>query len=202
MRRLLVTGGAGFIGANFVRHWLHAQPRDRVVVLDALTYAGNRANLAPVEARRALPLRARRHLRRAPLVEALLRDGQASIRSCTSPPRSHVDRSIHGPGRLHPTPTSLGTHALLEAAAHVWLKERARAGHRFHHVSTDEVYGSLRPDDAPFTETHALRAELALLGEQGRGRPPGARLPPHLRAAHHDQQLLEQLRAAASFPRS
>ena len=107
MRRLLVTGGAGFIGANFVHHWLAHHPGDPIVVLDTLTYAGNLASL---------------------------------------------DRSIHGPDAFIDT-NVLGTHELLKAARQVWLEDGgAPPEARFHHVSTDEVYGSLGPDDAPFLE--------------------------------------------------
>ncbi len=106
---------------------------------------------------------------------------------------SHVDRSIAGPDAFVDT-NVIGTHALLKAARRVWLEERGGAPHRFHHVSTDEVYGSLGPKRSGVQRDHALCAELALFGEQGRLRSPGARLSPHLRPGDHDQQLLEQLR--------
>ncbi|HEX4388188.1 MAG TPA: dTDP-glucose 4,6-dehydratase [Steroidobacteraceae bacterium] len=149
MRRLLVTGGAGFIGANFVLHWLHAQPHDRVVVLDALTYAGNRANLAAAEGDARYRFVHGDICSRA-AVEALLRaEGIDTVVHFAA--ESHVDRSIRDPDAFIRT-NVLGTQALLEAARTVWLKERALASHLFHHVSTDEVYGSLQPGDAPFTE--------------------------------------------------
>jgi dTDP-glucose 4,6-dehydratase len=149
MRRLLVTGGAGFIGANFVLHWLGAHPEDRVVVLDALTYAGKRANLAPAEGNDHYRFVHGDICARA-AVEALLRtEGIDTIVHCAA--ESHVDRSIVAPDAFIRT-NVLGTQRLLEAARTVWLKERAIAAHLFHHVSTDEVYGSLRPHDPPFTE--------------------------------------------------
>ena len=150
MRRLLVTGGAGFIGSNFVHHWLAAHPADRVVVLDALTYAGNHSNLASAEGRSTLRF-VRGDICDRALVEQLLRE--ESIDTLVHfAAESHVDRSIHGPDAFVRT-NVLGTHVLLEAARAVWLGERRSALHRFHHVSTDEVYGSLGPADPAFTET-------------------------------------------------
>ncbi len=144
---LLVTGGAGFIGANFVHYWRARHPEDAIVVLDALTYAGNRANLAGVEADFV-----HGDIRDTALVEQLLRDrGIATLVHFAA--ESHVDRSIHGPAAFVDT-NVLGTLSLLTAARSVW---RAGAGtpHRFHHVSTDEVYGSLGPTDPAFSETTA-----------------------------------------------
>ena len=149
MARLLVTGGAGFIGANFVRYWLQAHPGDRLVVLDALTYAGNPANLMPVMGRSELTF-VRGNICDTPLVEGLLRDeGIDTLVHFAA--ESHVDRSIHCPDAFIETNVQ-GTHALLQAARRVWLEEKTVATHRFHHVSTDEVYGSLGPDDPPFHE--------------------------------------------------
>jgi dTDP-glucose 4,6-dehydratase len=143
--RLLVTGGAGFIGSNFVEHWLSRHPGDRVVVLDALTYAGSRANLRGVE---QLPQYRFVHgdICERDRVQALLR-AEAIDTIVHFAAESHVDRSIAGPDVFIRT-NVLGTHALLEAARQVWLPGQQRAPHRFHHVSTDEVYGSL-PDAAP-----------------------------------------------------
>jgi dTDP-glucose 4,6-dehydratase len=150
MRRLLVTGGAGFIGSNFVHHVLRGSFADRLVVLDALTYAGNLANLAPVTADSRLRF-VRGDICDRPLVEGLLREeGIDTIVHFAA--ESHVDRSIAAPDVFVRT-NVLGTHTLLEAARVVWLDERAVTKHRFHHVSTDEVYGSLGPQDAPFTES-------------------------------------------------
>lgn len=149
MRRLLVTGGAGFIGANFVHYWLKEHPGDRLVVLDALTYAGNLVNLQPAKDRPELRFVCG-DICNTPLVEQLLRDEQLDT-IVHFAAESHVDRSIHGPDAFIET-NVVGTHSMLKAARKVWLEERAVPTHRFHHVSTDEVYGSLGPDDPPFTE--------------------------------------------------
>ena len=149
MKSLLVTGGAGFIGANFVHYWLARHPEERVVVLDALTYAGNLANLAPVRDNPRFRF-VQGNILDQPLVEELLRqEGVGTIVHFAA--ESHVDRSITGPDAFLET-NVLGTHALLKAAQKIWL---AGSGveHRFHHVSTDEVYGSLGPDDPPFRES-------------------------------------------------
>ena len=153
MRRLLVTGGAGFIGANFVQHWLSTHADTQVVVLDALTYAGNLASLAPVldDPRFAF---VHGDITTKGLVAQLLRERQLGTIVHLAA-ESHVDRSILGPDAFVTT-NVLGTHEMLKAARQVWLSEQAVPGpHRFHHVSTDEVYGSLGPDDAPFTEKTA-----------------------------------------------
>src|SRR4051812_30089201 len=149
MRRMLVTGGAGFIGSNFVHHWLRHHAGDRLLVLDALTYAGNRRSL---EAVASLPGFRFVHgnICDTNLAAALLRD--ESIDTIVHfAAESHVDRSITGPAAFIET-NVVGTHSLLEAARKVWLEERRGNKHRFHHVSTDEVYGSLGPDDPPFRE--------------------------------------------------
>mgnify|MGYP001765167452 CR=1 FL=1 len=147
MAELLVTGGAGFIGANFVRHSRERHPGVGIVVLDALTYAGNRANLDGVEA----VTFCHGDIRDAALVETLLRDhGIDTLVHFAA--ESHVDRSIHGPGAFIDTNVG-GTLALLQAARAVWLDSGSGRPHRFHHVSTDEVYGTLGPADPPFTET-------------------------------------------------
>ncbi len=145
MARLLVTGGAGFIGANFVRHWSAAHPGDTLTILDALTYAGNRANLDGVAAELVVG-----DIRDTALVETLLRD-RAINTLVHFAAESHVDRSILGPDAFIDT-NVLGTHSLLKAARTVWLGGSG-SSHRFHHVSTDEVYGSLSPTDPAFSET-------------------------------------------------
>jgi dTDP-glucose 4,6-dehydratase len=148
---LLVTGGAGFIGANFVQHWLATHPDDQVIVLDALTYAGNRASLAPVLDRRELRF-VHGDIRTPGLAEGLLREhGVTAVVHFAA--ESHVDRSIAGPDAFIETNIA-GTHVLLKAARVVWLEEGVGDGRvRFHHVSTDEVYGSLAPSDPPFNES-------------------------------------------------
>jgi dTDP-glucose 4,6-dehydratase len=147
--RLLVTGGAGFIGANFVHYWLSAHPGGRLVVLDALTYAGNLASLEPVKGHADLKF-VHGNICDTPLIERLLREeGIDTIVHFAA--ESHVDRSIHGPDAFIETNVQ-GTHSMLKAARQVWLEERSVARHRFHHVSTDEVYGSLGPQDPGFHE--------------------------------------------------
>jgi dTDP-glucose 4,6-dehydratase len=151
---ILVTGGAGFIGSNFVLDWLANAAAEPVINLDALTYAGNRANLAPLAGD------ARHQFVHGDIGDRALIDQLLA----THRPRavvhfaaeSHVDRSISGPGAFMKTNVD-GTFTLLEAARAHWatLAAADKAGFRFHHVSTDEVYGSLKPTDPPFTETNA-----------------------------------------------
>ena len=148
---ILVTGGAGFIGSNFVLDWL-AQSDEPVVTLDALTYAGNLENLA------ALDGDARHQFVKGDICDRALVDRLLA----THRPRallhfaaeSHVDRSISGPGAFMRTNIE-GTYTLLEATRAYWgaLTEAEKSAFRFHHVSTDEVYGSLTADDPPFAET-------------------------------------------------
>jgi dTDP-glucose 4,6-dehydratase len=147
---LLVTGGAGFIGANFVHYWLARHPGERIVVLDALTYAGNLASLESARGRPELAF-VRGDIGTPGLVARLLREHEISL-VVHFAAESHVDRSIVGPDPFIATNVT-GTHELLKAARQVWLDE-ARGGPdaRFHHISTDEVYGSLAPHDPPFTE--------------------------------------------------
>ena len=147
---LLVTGGAGFIGSNFVHYWLENHPEEKVVVLDALTYAGNGANLLPVENHANFEF-VHGDILDTPLVESLLFDeGIDTIVHFAA--ESHVDRSIHGPDAFLKTNIE-GTHSLLKAAKKVWLDGGLKS-HLFHHVSTDEVYGTLEPDAPAFTEQH------------------------------------------------
>jgi dTDP-glucose 4,6-dehydratase len=145
MANLLVTGGAGFIGSNFVRYWRNQHGSDTLVVLDALTYAGNKANLDGI---------ADIHF-----VHADIRDYDVVLTQLKEhridtlvhfAAESHVDRSIHGPDAFIDT-NIIGTHTLLKAAKAAWLDGGAKP-HRFHHVSTDEVYGSLGPTDPAFRE--------------------------------------------------
>jgi dTDP-glucose 4,6-dehydratase len=152
---LLVTGGAGFIGSNFVLDWFAAPETagESVVTLDALTYAGNPENLASLQGDARHTLVQGDICDRA-LVDRLL--AQHRPRAIVHfAAESHVDRSIHGPGAFMRTNVE-GTFTLLEAARAYWsgLEADAQAAFRFHHVSTDEVYGSLGPGDAAFTETH------------------------------------------------
>ena len=151
MKKLLVTGGAGFIGANFVHYWLDHYTDDRVVVLDALTYAGNLASLEPVAEDERFRF-VQGSIVDTETVTSLLRE-EAIDTIVHFAAESHVDRSIAGPGAFIDT-NVVGTHNLLQAARAVWLDDdNAPVQHRFHHVSTDEVYGSLGPDDAAFSES-------------------------------------------------
>ncbi len=149
MANLLVTGGAGFIGSNFVRYWLEEHPGDRLVVLDALTYAGNLASLEDVRTRSEFRF-VHGNVCDTALVERLLRE-EATDTIVHFAAESHVDRSIRGPDAFIET-NVVGTHSMLKAARKIWLEQRGVARHRFHHVSTDEVYGSLGPGDPPFHE--------------------------------------------------
>jgi dTDP-glucose 4,6-dehydratase len=157
MASLLVTGGAGFIGSNFVRHWRRRHPQDPIVVLDLLTYAGNRANLAGV-AEVALVVG---DIADEELVTRILarHDVDTIVHFAAE---SHVDRSLRGPDAFILT-NVVGTHALLKAAKARWLDRGSGWPHRFHHVSTDEVFGSLGPEDPPFTEAsrHAPNSPYA-----------------------------------------
>jgi dTDP-glucose 4,6-dehydratase len=151
MASLLVTGGAGFIGANFVRHRVAARPMDAVTVLDALTYAGNRSSLAGLESVGDYVF-VHGDIRDRGLVETLLRDRVIDTIVHLAA-ETHVDTSIDDPAVFVET-NVVGTHRLLEAARAVWLDgDDAMTRHRFHHVSTDEVYGSLGRADPAFTET-------------------------------------------------
>ena len=151
MNTLLVTGGAGFIGANFVHHWLGAHASSKVIVVDALTYAGNKSNLAPVATNPRL------HFVQADICDTdtmtrVLREHDVDC-IVHFAAESHVDRSISGPDEFIRT-NVLGTHSLLKAARGEWLKPgKPRGDVRFHHVSTDEVYGSLTSTSSAFTET-------------------------------------------------
>jgi dTDP-glucose 4,6-dehydratase len=150
MRKLLVTGGAGFIGSNFVHHWLSSHADTHVTVLDALTYAGNRASLAAADADPRFRF-VHGDIGTPGLAVSLLREHQINT-VVHFAAESHVDRSITGPDAFVTT-NVLGTHELLKAARTVWLQEKAVEGPvRFHHVSTDEVYGTLAPDDPAFHE--------------------------------------------------
>lgn len=149
MRRLLVTGGAGFIGSNFVRYWIKRHPKDRVVNLDALTYAGNLENLTAIEAAPGYRF-VRGDITDRPFVKQLMVDEQIDT-VVNFAAESHVDRSILGPAAFITT-NIVGTFSLLEAAREVWADFNDRQC--FLHVSTDEVYGSLAPDEPAFDERH------------------------------------------------
>ena len=148
---IFVTGGSGFIGSNFVLHWI-ANAGTPVVNLDLLTYAGNAANLAALEGDARYQL-VRGDICDAELVGRLLREHQprAVVHFAAE---SHVDRSIDSPGEFIRTNVQ-GTFTLLDQAKRYWtgMAPADRAAFRFLHVSTDEVYGTLGPDDPAFSET-------------------------------------------------
>jgi dTDP-glucose 4,6-dehydratase len=148
-RNVFITGGAGFIGANFVRHWLANAREGRVAVFDALTYAGNIDNLAGLDTDPRYVF-VKGDICDEAAVRALLE--QHHIDTIVHfAAESHVDRSILGPDDFIRT-NIVGTHSLLKAAKTLWIDRKMVAAHRFHHVSTDEVYGSLGSKDPPFHE--------------------------------------------------
>ena len=152
---ILVTGGAGFIGSNFVLEWFKdpATKNEGIINLDVLTYAGNRENLALLEGDSRHVFVQGDICDRA-LIDRLLTEHQPTA-IVHFAAESHVDRSIDGPGAFIKTNID-GTYTLLEASRAYWsaLPECARQAFRFHHVSTDEVFGSLKPDDPAFAETN------------------------------------------------
>ncbi|MFM1843808.1 MAG: hypothetical protein RLZZ490_2551 [Cyanobacteriota bacterium] len=147
---ILITGGAGFIGSNFVYHCAQTYPDRPIVVLDALTYAGNRATLAPLEQRGNFRF-VQGDIGDRPLIDQLLQE-EAIATIAHFAAESHVDRSILGPGAFVQT-NVVGTFTLLESFRQYWQAQGKPEHFRFLHVSTDEVYGSLGPDDPPFSET-------------------------------------------------
>ncbi len=157
MKTLLVTGGAGFIGANFIHYWLKKYPEDQLIALDALTYAGNMENLASVQDNPHFTF-IHGNIGDQPLIESLLEKHKVTTLVHFAA-ESHVDRSISGPDEFIET-NIIGTYSLLKAAKKVWIdtpdsKGEEPIAHRFHHVSTDEVYGTLSATDPAFTEQTA-----------------------------------------------
>ena len=151
MDKLLITGGAGFIGSNFVHYWLEKYPDDSIVVLDLLTYAGNKNNL-----KTRLKLPNFKFIKGSVCDEALVNSTLAENqinKIVHFAAESHVDRSITEPDAFINT-NILGTHTLLKVARDFWLGDKIR-DHLFHHVSTDEVYGSLDKGDVAFKETNS-----------------------------------------------
>jgi dTDP-glucose 4,6-dehydratase len=138
--KLLVTGGAGFIGSNFIRYWLNKYPADQIINLDLLTYAGNLANLQDLAAQSNYKF-IKGDICDSVLVNDLVKDVELIVHFAAE---THVDRSILGAADFIKTNVE-GTRVLLDAAKNNGLI-------RFHHISTDEVFGSLEPQDAPFTE--------------------------------------------------
>jgi dTDP-glucose 4,6-dehydratase len=150
VKRLLVTGGAGFIGANFCHYWCVTHPADRVVVVDALTYAGNLVSIAPLIDTGKLRFVRGDIGERERLTALIAEETLDTIVNFAA--ESHVDRSLEDPATFLRT-NVLGTQALLDAARTAWGTEALRRDCRFHHVSTDEVYGSLAAGAAAFTES-------------------------------------------------
>lgn len=141
MSKLLVTGGAGFIGSNFIHYWVEAHPEDDIVNLDSLTYAGNLENLRGLEQNKHYQF-VRGDIRDVETVDALVKEADIVVHFAAE---SHVDRSIIGPGAFVET-NIRGTFVLLEAAR--------KYQKRFHHISTDEVFGALELDgNDKFTES-------------------------------------------------
>ena len=149
---VLVTGGAGFIGSNFIRYIQKQSPKTQVINLDLLTYAGSLENLKGLPDSGSYTF-IKGDIGDQALVESILRDRQVDT-IVHFAAESHVDRSLEGPGAFVQT-NIVGTYKLLEAARKVWLTEgdSKKSRVRFHHVSTDEVYGTLAPDDPAFEET-------------------------------------------------
>jgi dTDP-glucose 4,6-dehydratase len=148
MRKLLVTGGAGFIGTNFVYYWLKKYPKDHIIVLDALTYAGNRQSLMAIDSNAHFNF-IHGNILDENLVETLLIKHEINT-IVHFAAESHVDRSILGPDEFINT-NIIGTHSLLKAAKKIWIDSEI-SNHRFHHISTDEVYGTLNSGDPSFSE--------------------------------------------------
>jgi len=147
-RRVLVTGGAGFIGSNFVRYWHHQAAF--LTVLDALTYAGNRATLADLEGKTGFQF-VKGDICDAALVTQIIAENQIDT-VVHFAAESHVDRSILGPAAFVQT-NVVGTFTLLEAFRHHWETQGKPDHFRFLHVSTDEVFGTLGAEDSAFSET-------------------------------------------------
>ncbi len=154
MKNILVTGGAGFIGSNFIRYLLKDNSEFLVINLDALTYAGSQENLREVEDDSRYNF-VKGHIADRELVLNLLRQHHIDTLVHFAA-ESHVDRSISNPGIFVET-NVVGTQNLLDACRQVWLEEKFLPVDqvRFHHVSTDEVYGTLKPADPAFSETTA-----------------------------------------------
>src|SRR3954468_23358678 len=154
MQSVLITGGAGFIGQNLVHAWRAARPADRLVVVDAMTYAANVRSLEPLIEGRSITF-VRGDIGDAALMQRLF-DEHKFTRVANLASESHVDRSITDPEAFLQT-NVLGTFTLLKTALDVWRAADALGSARFLHVSTDEVYGSLGWTDPAFTESSPYR---------------------------------------------
>ena len=195
-KRILVTGGAGFIGSAVVRHIIR-ETGHRVLVVDKLTYAGNLDSLAPSRAIRATRSCVRTSPMRRKCARCSRRFQPDAVMHLAA--ESHVDRSIDGPGDfIRPMWSAPSPCCRRRWVIGALLPGARKEAFRFHHISTDEVFGSLG-DEGMFCEDDRLRSALALLGLQGRVRSSGPRLASHLWAAGGRHQLLEQL-WAVPFP--
>src|SRR3982075_2195926 len=154
MHSVLITGGAGFIGQNLIHAWRAARPDDRLMVVDAMTYAANVRSLEPLIADRSI-LFVKGDIRDAALMRRLFDEHKFS-RVVHLAAETHVDRSIVDPEAFLQT-NVLGTFTLLKAALDAWRSSGLIDRARFLHVSTDEVYGSLAPDDPAFSESSPYR---------------------------------------------
>lgn len=149
-KNILVTGGAGFIGTNFIHYWIKQYSDAQIVCLDALTYAGNKESLAAIMTSKNFHFCHGDILDHELVKRLMLKYKIDTVVHFAA--ESHVDRSIAGPDAFIQT-NVVGTHNLLKVAKQIWLDgRRDPLPHRFHHVSTDEVYGSLELNDEPFTE--------------------------------------------------
>ena len=150
-KRLLITGGAGFIGSNFCRYYLNRYPHSTLVVIDALTYAGNKNSLAGLEKYDEFQF-IHGDIKDVTCVKQIMMDNHINT-IVHFAAESHVDRSIIDPDAFIQT-NIIGTHSLLQAAKSLWVdNQQGLPHHRFHHISTDEVYGSLESEELPFNET-------------------------------------------------
>ena len=150
MHTVLITGGAGFIGQNLVHAWRAARPSDRLVVVDAVTYAANLRSLEPLIADHSIRF-VKGDINDAALISGLF-DEHRFTRVAHLAAESHVDRSIDDPEAFLQT-NVLGTFNMLKSALDYWRAAGTLERSRFLHVSTDEVYGSLGPDDPALTES-------------------------------------------------
>ena len=189
LQPILVTGGAGFIGSNFILQWLASEPTP-VINLDKLTYAGNLANLETVSGNERYKFVHGDIVDRKLVGDLIRREHPRAIVHFAA--ESHVDRSISGPDDFVRTNVN-GTFSLLEEARAYWngLEPQHKSDFRFLHISTDEVYGSLGDSDPAFTETTAVRAQQPVLGFQGGFGSSRPGLSSHLWTADAHHKLLE-----------
>ena len=151
MRNILITGGCGFIGSNFVNFWVAQYPNDKIVILDALTYAGNKANIENLLQLQKIEF-IHGNICNSDLLSTVFK--KFNIDTVVHfAAESHVDRSITAPDAFIQT-NVVGTLNLLNSAKQYWLDSNNMPNHHFHHISTDEVYGSLTQEEPAFTETN------------------------------------------------